>query len=184
MHNQIKEIYDNLSREHHNLAYFAEHLILSIDQFKDERVKLRVSEGKGIINPIFFTCVFQCQQIIVDELKKASQHQDKIEARYEEIASIKLLQKFKENVPLSHKDLPIYVQELFKRFGDLKNRKLVKIGQNYLDKKEIDLKSERLSLNVIDEVEKRIFVEMQKTFEDIKNTGKPDYIKNYNDGIM
>jgi hypothetical protein len=81
----------------------------------------------------------------VDELKKVSQHQDEIEARYEETASLKILQEFKENVPLAYKDLPIYVQELFKRFEDLKNQKLVKIGKTYLDKKEIDLESERLS---------------------------------------
>jgi hypothetical protein len=58
MQSQIKEIYNHLSKEHYDLAYFADHLILSINQFKEERVELRGSEGKGTINPIFFTSVF------------------------------------------------------------------------------------------------------------------------------
>lgn len=178
MEKKIKEIYEQLPSVHRNLAFFAHHLIVSLNQYKDRHVNTH-----GALNNVFFSSVIQCQNIVVDELRRASEHVDDIEARYEEVSNIKRLQEFKESVPTSHKDLAIFVQELMKRFDDLKLVRLSQIGLNFIKEQPIDRRKEELYLEVINEVESEIMQELEKTYEDIKNSGKPDYLVNYIDGI-
>lgn len=178
MEKKIQEIYNQLPSLHQNLAFFAHHLIQSINSYKEGHVT-----SFGPLSSIFFTSVNQCQQIIVDELRRASEHVDEIEARYEEISNIQRLQEFKEMVPTSHKDLAIFVQELIKRFDDLKSKRLSRIGTDFLNKKEINRQGEKLYIDIVDEVEAEIMEVLENTYEDIKNTGKPGYLKHYADGI-
>lgn len=186
MEKRIKEIYDVLPHHHHDLALFAHHLIMSLNQFKEHRVKLHYSENikeNGVLRNAFFTGVHHCQEIIVEELRRASEHTEEIELRYEDHLLIQRLEEFKNTVPEAHKDLAVFVQELIKRFDELRMERLSYIGMKFLAAAEIDQQSEKVFLEVIDEVEKDIMEELEKTYEDIKNTGKPGYIANYKDGI-
>ncbi len=178
MEKKIKEIYNQLPSSHQDLAYFAHHLTVALNAFKDNRVK-----RKELVRNEFFSSVHQCHEIIIEELKRASEHTDEIEARYNDMVHIKRLQEFKETVPLVYKDLAIFCQELFKRFDDLKSERLMQVGLKTLNNETINIKTEKNFLKVVDEVEREIMEELEKTYEDIKNTGKPDYIRHYIDGI-
>lgn len=186
MEKKIREIYESLPHTHQDLAFFAHHLIVSLNTFKEVRVKLHYSENRkenGVLKNVFFMSVHQCQEIIIEELKRASEHTDEIEARYDDHVNIQRLQEFKDSVAISHKGLAIFVQELIKRFDELKKERLYQLGLKLLNEERIDRNSEKVFLEVINEVEKEIMIELEKTYEDIKNTGKPGYIKNYIDGV-
>lgn len=178
MEKRIQDIHDVLPETHRDLSFFVHHLITEINQYKEHRVK-----GHGLQKSEFFSSVHRCQEIIISELERASAHADEIESRYNEIVNIQKLQEFKESVPVAYKDLAIFCQELIKRFDDLKRERLVKIGLQTISQKPIDIGAEKTFLKVIEEVEREIMQVLEKTYEDIKNTGKPGYVKHFNDGI-
>lgn len=178
MEKRIEEIYNQLPSSHQDLAFFAHHLTVALNNYKEERVK-----RKDLVRNEFFSSVHQCHELIIDELKRASKHTDEIESRYNDIVNIKRLQEFKETVPLVYKDIAIFCQELIKRFDDLKTKRLSDVGIKTLNEEEVDVKTEKNFLKVVEEVEREIMEELEKTYEDIKNTGKPEYIRHYKDGI-
>ncbi|WEG11293.1 hypothetical protein PU629_14100 [Pullulanibacillus sp. KACC 23026] len=186
MEKKIKDLYERFPNEHKDLALFAQHLIDSLNQFKENRLKVYTSgndKEDSLLNLAFFKSVYRSQEIIFNELKWASEHTEQIEARYQDYLQIPELQAFKEAVPVSYRGLAIFVEELMACFDDLKTDTLYQVGMKVLKDDKSDFHEEKVLLEVIDEVKRDMINELEKTKEDIKNNGKPGYIQHYKDGV-
>lgn len=189
MEKQIAELLKELPNEHKNLATYCHHLNEQLEKEKSDHFKLTALEAmnggspKGLTEQAFFRALNNCKKIIIDELKKANQHLDEVEEKYEQTLNIERIQFIKEKLPNKNKDIAIFAQELIKRFVDEKEAHLQDIGRRFLHNQTIEREVEKVYFDVVNRIEESIMNHLEKTTEDIINQYNPGYLRNYQDGV-
>ena len=188
MEQRIQNLLDQLPHGHKDLAYYASHLNQDIEKERQRHLQIIAMEAvnglhtSGEVEKAFHSAVAKCKNIIFDTLKFAVENIEFIEEKCSMVSENPEIERIKRSLPMRHKDIAVLGQELFRKFANERDQKLIGIGRIALAGKEFNRDAEKTYLDVIKNMEKVIISHLQNTYEDIRNKAIPGYIKHYLDG--